>query len=59
MILCTILGPESDGAHFEQARVAFQTGAGAAKGNDLIAGGRNGEAMDDMDKPNALHVERV
>jgi hypothetical protein len=36
MLLMTLLGPESDGSHFEQAKVAFQDGAGKAYGKELV-----------------------
>lgn len=36
MIVCVFLGPEADGAHFEQAHVAFQDGAGEARQKDFV-----------------------
>jgi SHS family lactate transporter-like MFS transporter len=36
MLLMVLLGPESDGSHFEQAKVAFQDGAGKASGRELV-----------------------
>jgi SHS family lactate transporter-like MFS transporter len=36
MIVCVFLGPEANGAHFEQAKVSFQDGAGNARAADLV-----------------------
>lgn len=36
MMVCVFLGPEADGAHFEQAHVAYQQGAGEMAGKDLV-----------------------
>ena len=49
MMACLILGPENQGAHFEQAKVAIQRGAGKVVGKDLV------------EKPHAQgqHVENV
>lgn len=50
----TLLGPESDGSHFEQAKVAFQDGAGKAYGRELVeTKGREAE------KNVSEHVEQV
>lgn len=57
MLLCTFLGPESDGSHFEQARVAFQHGAGAAYGAELVE--RKGNQPDVQEKNLEEHVEQV
>lgn len=59
--MCTLLGPESDGSHFEQARVAFQDGAGAAYGAELVKGqhlDRDGREVDG-EKNLSEHVEQV
>jgi hypothetical protein len=55
MLVCTLFGPESDGSHFEQAKVAYQHGAGAAYGAELVdkRGGAVGE------KNMSEHVEQV
>lgn len=64
MLVCTLLGPESDGSHFEQARVAFQDGAGAAYGAELVSGkgqqhlDRDGREMEG-EKNMSEHVEQV
>lgn len=52
MLVFVILGPESDGSHFENAKVAFQDGAGAARGRDLVEGAHRGE-----EKNMVQHVE--
>lgn len=57
MLLCTFLGPESDGSHFEQARVAFQHGAGAAYGAELVA--RERREQEAQEKNISEHVEQV
>lgn len=49
----TFLGPESDGSHFEQAKVAYQDGAGATYGKDLVENKGEGE------KNVSDHVEQV
>ena len=49
----TLLGPESDGSHFEQAKVAFQDGAGKAYGKEFVEG-KGGE-----EKNVSEHVEQV
>jgi len=36
MMIFIVLGPEADGSHFEQAKVAFQDGAGATYAADLV-----------------------
>jgi SHS family lactate transporter-like MFS transporter len=36
MIVCVFLGPEADGAHFEQAHVAYQDGAGEVTHKELV-----------------------
>jgi hypothetical protein len=54
MLLMTLLGPESDGSHFEQAKVAYQSGAGAAYGRELVET-KGGEG----EKNASEHVERV
>jgi hypothetical protein len=38
ILLMTMLGPEADGSHFEQAKVAFQRGAGAVDQRALVDG---------------------
>ena len=45
MIVCVFLGPEADGAHFEQARVATVHGAGKEAANGLV-------------DPTQVHVEK-
>ncbi|WWC86814.1 uncharacterized protein L201_001693 [Kwoniella dendrophila CBS 6074] len=35
-IVCVIFGPEADGAHFEQAKVAFQQGGGEADPTEMF-----------------------
>lgn len=58
MLLCTFLGPESDGSRFEQARVAYQHGAGAAYGAELVERrGEDGEVV--QEKNLSEHVERA
>jgi hypothetical protein len=54
MLLMTLLGPESDGSHFEQAKVAFQDGAGRVHGKELIDG-KGGEGEKNVSE----HVEQV
>jgi hypothetical protein len=54
MLLMTLLGPESDGSHFEQAKVAFQDGAGRVHGKELIEG-KGGEGEKNVSE----HVEQV
>ncbi|KAL7419353.1 hypothetical protein Q5752_006191 [Cryptotrichosporon argae] len=49
MLACVLLGPEADGSHFEQAKVAFQRGGGAVAPDELL--GRDG-------KPTTEHVEK-
>jgi len=49
----TLLGPESDGSHFEQAKVAYQDGAGAAYGKEYVDNKGEGE------KNMSEHVEQV
>lgn len=44
MMVCVILGPEADGAHFEQAHVAYQQGAGGSAGKDLVMDHGEGKA---------------
>lgn len=41
MILCVILSPEAQGAHFENAKVSYQRGAGEAVGRDLVEKGQH------------------
>jgi SHS family lactate transporter-like MFS transporter len=53
MMICVVLGPEADGSHFEQARVAFQKGSGAAAATELLERGHIEE------KPQMDHVENV
>jgi len=53
MLLMTLLGPESDGSHFEQAKVAYQDGAGAAYGKEYVDNKGEGE------KNMSEHVEQV
>jgi hypothetical protein len=53
MLLCTLLGPESDGSHFEQAKVAYQHGAGAVNGRELV------EPKGGEEKNMSEHVEQV
>lgn len=36
MMVFIVLGPEAQGSHFENAKVSFQKGAGAAYANDLV-----------------------
>lgn len=36
MLVWTILGPDADGSHFEQAKVAFQSGAGETTTTALV-----------------------
>jgi SHS family lactate transporter-like MFS transporter len=36
MVICVFLGPEANGANFEQAKVSYQDGAGAARAADLV-----------------------
>jgi SHS family lactate transporter-like MFS transporter len=49
MILMIFLGPEAHGSHFEQAKVAFQRGAGAADQRDFVDGERDAEGKPTMD----------
>lgn len=49
MMVCIVLGPEAQGAHFENARVAIQKGAGKAVGRDLV----------EKDAHRGRHVEDV
>ena len=46
MILCIILGPEAQGAHFESAKVSFQHGAGETVGRDLVEKGQGHHVED-------------
>jgi hypothetical protein len=55
MLLMTLLGPESDGSHFEQAKVAYQDGAGAAYGRELV----EPKGMGEGEKNISEHVERA
>ncbi|WRT64691.1 uncharacterized protein IL334_001625 [Kwoniella shivajii] len=48
-ILCIFFGPEADGAHFEQAKVAFQRGGGQIDPTELF----------DHDKPAHNHIEKA
>jgi SHS family lactate transporter-like MFS transporter len=50
MMVFVVLGPEADGSHFEQAKVAFQEGSGAAGTAELVDGRVEG-------KPHMDHVE--
>ncbi|GFZ47800.1 hypothetical protein JCM24511_05547 [Saitozyma sp. JCM 24511] len=50
MMIFIVLGPEADGSHFEQAKVAFQEGSGAAGTAELVDGRVEG-------KPHMDHVE--
>jgi hypothetical protein len=54
MLLMTLLGPEYDGSHFEQAKVAFQDGAGKAYGKEFVEG-KGGEGEKNVSE----HVEQV
>jgi hypothetical protein len=54
MIVFVFLGPESDGSHFENAKVAYQDGAGVARGRDLVEHRRG---MRDGEKNMTEHVE--
>jgi len=54
MILMVFLGPEAHGSHFEQAKVAFQKGAGATDQRELVDGVR-----DAMGKPTVDHLEKA
>ena len=40
---CT--GPEAQGSHFEQAKVAFQEGAGKVDQSELVDGAQHDERM--------------
>lgn len=51
MLVFTILGPEADGAHFEQAKVSYQQGSGAAAGRELLDG--------NLAKADVDHLERA
>ncbi|ORY30339.1 major facilitator superfamily domain-containing protein [Naematelia encephala] len=55
MLVCALLGPEADGAHFEQARVAFQDGSGAAAPTELVDGVRQHADL----KVEVDHVEKA
>ena len=43
MFVCVLLGPEAHGSHFEQAKVAIQSGAGVARQTELVRERREGE----------------
>jgi len=55
MLVCVFFGPESDGSHFEQAKVAYQNGAGAAYGAELVERKDGVEGEKNMSE----HVEQV
>ncbi|WVQ69355.1 uncharacterized protein L199_007572 [Kwoniella botswanensis] len=48
-IICVICGPEADGSHFEQAKVAYQRGGGDADPTEMF----------DHDKPEQHHIEKA
>ena len=48
-----ILGPEADGSHFENAKVAFQKGSGAAAAAEFIEGKHTMEYVDHREKATA------
>lgn len=48
ILLMTLLGPDADGSHFENAKVAYQSGAG---------GQRTAELVDGAEKHHSHHVE--
>jgi hypothetical protein len=54
MVVMIILGPEAHGSHFEQAKVAYQKGAGATDFRELVDG-----QVDRDGKPVVNHVESV
>ncbi|KAI9636346.1 carboxylic acid transport protein [Dioszegia hungarica] len=57
MVVCVFLGPEANGAHFEQAKVSFQDGAGAARATELVhRGDHDGDAH--LEKGREEFVER-
>lgn len=49
MLLCVLLGPEADGAHFENAKVAYQRGAAV----------QTGAGLTEVDKHEMKHVDHV
>lgn len=56
MMLCIVLGPEAQGAHFENAKVANQRGAGKMVGRDLVEKDQHrGEHVEDV---RGAHVEK-
>lgn len=61
MLVCVLLGPESDGSRFEQARVGFQSGAGAAYGAELVDGKQVEHSHEDQGEEKNVtdHVEQV
>ncbi|WWC59556.1 uncharacterized protein I303_102112 [Kwoniella dejecticola CBS 10117] len=48
-VVCIILGPEADGARFEQAKVAYQRGGGETDPTELF----------NREKPNHEHIEKT
>ena len=53
MIICILLGPEADGAHFEESKVATQRGAGGE-----VVGGRE-KGYEGEGKAAVEQIERV
>ncbi|CAD6584508.1 MAG: hypothetical protein TREMPRED_003853 [Tremellales sp. Tagirdzhanova-0007] len=45
MLVFVTLGPEAQGSHFEQAKVAFQEGAGKVDQSELVDGAQHDERM--------------
>lgn len=59
MLVFIFLGPEANGAHFEQAKVSFQDGAGKTRATDLVSDRRRFEA-DMLEKGRDVeHAERA
>jgi len=56
MLVFIVLGPEANGAHFEQAKVSFQDGAGKAKATEFVSDRRRFEA-DMLEKGREEQVE--
>jgi SHS family lactate transporter-like MFS transporter len=58
MMVCVFLGPEANGAHFENAKVGFQAGGGATAHTDLVRNMDEDKAVTDHQEDVRRHGEK-